>query len=202
VLRDVLSLLGQVRLAARPEELPRLLRETAPTIRRLPGMEPRLEHLLGKVTPVTDCVRDRAVPVLQAKLDDGDLSTGRPVWQDLVHSLVGAASAGGFDGNGSWLRLLGMTSERSVGVGTKLPSGDTLLGATSLPIAGTRPQPLPPKLTPPLRADQECRGQTPPNLKAATGPAPPDQHPISLRKAPSAAGVERLLRRASRRAGR
>jgi hypothetical protein len=124
------------------------------------------------------------------------------VWQDLAHSLVGAASASGFDGNGSWLRLLGSTSERTIGVGTKLPSGDTLLGAAPLPIAGTRPQPLPPKLTPPLRADQECRGQTPPDLKAETGPAPPDQSPVSLEKAPSAAGVERLLRRAARSAGR
>ena len=202
VLTDVVSLMGQLRAASRPSELPALLRETSPTIRRLPGMEPRLERLLAKVTPVTDCVRDRAVPVLQSKLDDGDLSTNRPVWQDLAHSLVGAASAAGFDGNGSWLRLLGMTSERTIGVGTKLPSGDTLLGATSLPIAGTRPQPLPAAQTPPLRADQACRDQAPPNLKAATGPAPPDQNPVSLEKAPSAAGVERALRRASRRAGR
>jgi phospholipid/cholesterol/gamma-HCH transport system substrate-binding protein len=202
VLTDVNALLGQVRAAASPAELPRLMDETSPTVRLLPGLEQRLETLFGKVTPVTDCVRDRVAPVLEAKLDDGDLSTGRPVWQDLVHALVGAASATGFDGNGSWLRLIGMTSERSVAVGTKLPSGDTLFGVAPLPIAGTRPRPLSPGTLPPLRPNATCRDQAPQNLKAETGPAPPQQTPVRLQPTPPASAIRRALRSLARRAGR
>jgi hypothetical protein len=110
--------------------------------------------LLALVRPVTDCVRDRAVPVLQARLDDGSLSTGRPVWQDFVHGLVGIASAGqSFDRNGFYLRL-------SVGSGTNNP---IVVG----PPRGvrTRPRWLGPGVQPPYEPDAPCRAQAPPDLR-------------------------------------
>ena len=181
-------------------------------IRRLPARAaPRA--LLGKVTPVTDCVRDRAVPVLQAKLDDGGLSTNRPVWQDLAHVAGRRRRARPVRRQRLVAAAARMTSERTVGVGTKLPSGDTLLGARRCRSPARARSRCRPALTPPLRADQECRTQAPPNLKAETGPAPPDQSPTAAeegavgggRRAVAAPGIEEgraMMKRQLERYGR
>lgn len=172
VFEDLGDLLVQLRAAGTPGELPRLLSHAAPIVGRLPGLTRRLRALFPRVEEVTDCVRDRATPVLEAKLDDGALSSGRPVWQDLVHGLVGASSATGYDANGDWLRAFGLFDQRTLTGGSSLPSTEHLFEDLHLPINGTRPKPLATTQIPPFRPDQTCREQDPPNLEALVGPPP------------------------------
>lgn len=199
VLARTAGMVGQLEAATRPPELPRLLALLRPSLRDLPTLASRLTELFPHVTPVTDCVRDRVAPVLEARLDDGHLSTGRPVWQDLVHGYGAAASASqSFDGNGPWLRVLGLAGERSVSVGSDLPGLEQLVGRAAEPIIGVRPQPLPPGRTPPFRPDLDCRDQEPVDLRARTGPPPPVR-PSRRTRSPQAE-LERLWREV--RAGR
>ena len=107
--------------------------------------------------------------MLKSEVPDGRLSTGRPVWQDLAHGLVGLASASQtFDANGAFLRTIGMVEERTVSLG-KLPGGGDLFANTSDPIIGTRPLWLGPGVDPPFRPDAPCTEQDPVDLRARTG---------------------------------
>ncbi len=78
--------------------------------------------------PAADCLADRVVPLLNETVQDGSLSTGDPVWKDIVHMLPNlSAASGNFDANGPYLRaLIGLDNQ-------SLPS--SLLG--SIPGVGS-----------------------------------------------------------------
>jgi virulence factor Mce-like protein len=168
VLSDSAKLLVQLRLASRPQEIPRLLANLKPALRTLPQLESRLVTLLGLVTPVTDCLRDNALPVLNATVPDGSLTAPYPVYLELAHGFTGlASSAGNFDGNGPWAQLsfdIGAPNGQIVTV-PGIPEFGTLVGATANPILGSNPQYLGRGVEPPKRPDQECRKQAPVDLK-------------------------------------
>jgi virulence factor Mce-like protein len=161
VLRRADALFAQLRLAVRPAQLPRLLSTLRPALVALPAFSRNLRVLFPLVKPVSDCVRDHVIPVLDAKLDDGRLSSGRPVWQDLVHAASGLSGATqDFDANGTAVRY-------GAGIGPQtLMLGGGLSGGASSPVLGTRPRWLGPGVSPPYRPDQPCRNQAPPNLRA------------------------------------
>lgn len=163
-LRDATRLVGQLGALTRPSQLPRLLTTIAPLVRELPSTESRLEALFGQVTPVSDCVRTRVVPVLETKLDDGVLSTGRPVSDDILHAAVGlASSSGSFDANGPYIRYLLGTGFDSLDLETIAGIGKPV--AKALPSAlRTRPKPLPDAAVPAARPDHPCRDQPLPSL--------------------------------------
>jgi hypothetical protein len=103
----------------------RLLTSLKAAFQQFPALVTQLGTLFPITKQVTDCLRTNVTPAFTAKLKDGPLSSGRPVWQDFVHGLVGLAGQGAnFDANGHWDRF-------SEGVGT-----DTLVGLGSLPIVG------------------------------------------------------------------
>jgi hypothetical protein len=167
----------QLRALMRQRRLPRLVRRLKPAIRTLPTLEDRLAVLFPLLTPVSDCLRERALPVLNAKLDDGPLSTNRPVWQDLAHATVGFSGiAQGFDANGFFVRFLVGLGENGISLGP-LPGVGQLFGNTDLPILGARPVWLGNGVVPPFRPDQPCMQQAPPNLNADTA-APPASRSI------------------------
>lgn len=180
--------LDQVSEVSRRDRLPRLLASLGPAVRRLPALERRLVPLFDLVGPVSRCAADQPLKVLKSKLDDGNLSTGRPVWQDLTSGLVGSAGThSSFDGNGSWERFQGGLSERVFSTGD-VPGIGTLVGSTELPLIGTRPRwngPTPP----PFRPDADCERQPAPDLRAdvgpveATRPAPKAQRPTAKERA-------------------
>jgi hypothetical protein len=172
VLRSARSLLTEIAALVSPGELPRLQDLLDPALADLPTLETRLDTLLPLVTPVVSCVRDRAVPVLQSKLDDGPLSSGRPAWQDLAHTMVGLASAGqSFDGDGPWVRFLAVSGASAISTGS-VPGEGALFGSDSSSIVGSRPLWLGQGQLPPFRPDQPCTAQPPADLAARTGPAP------------------------------
>lgn len=84
VLDDLNAGLAQALGLLGPRELPRLLALLRPSVVRLPAATQQLTGLLKLVTPVTQCVETRALPVLNAQVPDGALSSGTPLWQELV----------------------------------------------------------------------------------------------------------------------
>jgi virulence factor Mce-like protein len=200
VLRQANRVVTQFRGWVRPNELPRLVTNLKPGLLRLPTLNKRLGVLFPLVTPVTDCLYTRVSPVLYSKLQDGKLSTGQPVWQELAHSFVGLSSASqDFDGNGPAVRL-------QIGGNQGVLLGSDMVGlAPSGPLTGSRPTWLGPGVTPPYRPDQPCRDQKAPDLTARTGGGTPIPTTGAPRTAPrkqlSVRALERELRKLARSGG-
>jgi virulence factor Mce-like protein len=164
-------LLGELRGLLGARELPALVRALRPPLRRLGALQPDLNALLRLVTPVTDCVRDHALPALTTPVEDGALTTGQPPWLELLHGMVGLASASqNFDGNGPAVRYMAGFGEQLISTG-RLPGTGQLRGLAPVPVEGARP--APPTAKPPFRPDAECRRQEPIDLAAAAVGAPP-----------------------------
>jgi virulence factor Mce-like protein len=165
------DLLEQARGLVRPGELPELIDLARPTLKELPRLTDRLDPLFSLVGPVTSCIGNRVVPLLRDEAPDGHLSTGRPIWQDLVHGLVGlASSTSSFDSNGSFLRTIGLAEERSVSLGSLPNVGDVVAALPDSPI-GARPLWLGPGVDPPFRPDAKCADQDPVDLSSRDGMA-------------------------------
>jgi phospholipid/cholesterol/gamma-HCH transport system substrate-binding protein len=166
-------LLRELRGLIRPSELPALSGALRPPVRTLRALQPDLEALLDLVTPVTDCVRDRALPPLSTPVEDGKHTSGQAPWQELLHVMGGLAGASqNFDGNGTAVRYMAGFGEQLISTG-RLPSAGRLQGLTQAPLEGARP--APPKSKPPFRPDAECRKQKLVDLKAEAVGAPPAQ---------------------------
>ncbi len=166
-LRDVSKLLEQASPLVQRRELPALVTALTPTINRLPTLSRRLRTLFPLVTPVSDCLRDRVIPTLNTKIDDGQLSTDRPVWQDLVHAAVGLAGASqNSDANGPAVRYLAAAGDSTIATGS-LP-GIGQLVSLGPEIKGSTPQWLGNGRLSPFRPDAACRDATPVNLQSRT----------------------------------
>jgi len=107
--------------------------------------------------------------VLEREVPDGELSTGRPVWQDFAHMLVGRSSASqNFDGNGYALRY-------QIGLGRQT------LSTANLPVLGpltslgapanlrSRPLPRADRKPPPVTSSEPCSSQPVPSLETPSG---------------------------------
>lgn len=163
--------LRQVSGLVQPSELAGLERDISPALRQLQAIAPPLTGLLGKVGRVSSCVSDHVVPVLRSTIDDGDLSSGVPVWQDLVRATVGINSAGqNFDGDGPDLRFSLSEGDQTLSLGRGPSTGD-LFARGPRPLIGSRPQ-MPPAL-PARRPDVPCHGQGLPDLATSVLPTPP-----------------------------
>ena len=170
--------LAQTRALVSPGEVPALLDQLDPALDQLVPLEPRLAALFDRVTPVMDCLRRNAIPTLKTPLDDPPLTTGDPAYRELLHGVVGLASASqNFDANGPAVRYHAGFGDQLVSFGNVPSVGETLVGLTSEEILGSRPRK--PAEQPPYRADLPCHTQDPPNLAAETGPAP-EQRKVTL----------------------
>jgi phospholipid/cholesterol/gamma-HCH transport system substrate-binding protein len=164
-------LLVQARALVAPDELPALLRQLDPAVRTLSVLAPRLQTSLGKLRPITECVRRNAIPTLKSSVVDPPHTSGRAIYREILDSTVGLASASqNFTGDGPAVRYHAGFGDQVVTSGQAPSLGEPLVGLTSEPILGSRPR-YTAKL-PPFRPDVQCLGQQPPNLAAETGPAP------------------------------
>jgi phospholipid/cholesterol/gamma-HCH transport system substrate-binding protein len=173
ILDDVAGTLRQLRGITSSAELPALLVSVDPTIRALPRLNNRLQPLFKLITPVMDCLREHAAPVLNAEVPDGALSSGHAVWQDLAQAGVGVVGfAQNFDGNGYTSRYLNGAGEQSFATGD-VPGLGQLVATTAEPVAGSRPTYLGPGQLPPYRPDAACADQAQVDLsQRADGGAP------------------------------
>lgn len=169
-LRLALPLLDQVDGLLDPRELPAALGQLEPAVRSLVETEAGLGELLKLLHPVLECARLNAVPTLKKVVPDPPLTTGIPVYRELLHGIAGLSSGSqNFDANGPAVRYHAGFGDRVVSTGRAPSSGEALVGLTSEEILGARPMPVP---QPPFRPDVPCGRNEPPNLEARTGPAP------------------------------
>lgn len=167
LLRQILTAVREFGALVAPAQRRRVVAALRAAFVDFPDLLTRLSTLISVGKPITDCVTSHVAPVLKAEVPDGDLSTGRPVWQDLAHLLPGLASAAqNFDGNGYGVRY-------QAGFGPANVSTGSLVGAqpgSSAPV-GSRPV-WHGRLTPSdFRPDQPCDAQPVPSLASPTGPA-------------------------------
>jgi virulence factor Mce-like protein len=170
-LRLANPLLDQAARLIGPDELPALLARLDPALHELRVLEPQLGRLLGSLQPITECVRTNALPTLKKPVVDPPLTTGQPIYRELLDVTVGLASATqNFTGNGQAVRYHAGFGDQLVTTGKAPTLGEPLVGLTSEPLLGSRP-----RFTgspPPFRPGVPCGSQEPPDLAAETGPAP------------------------------
>lgn len=203
ILTDVTSAVDELARIVAPAERRHLLTSLRATFEQFPV----LLHELGQAFPVTkqvtDCLRTHVLPIFNAKVPDGSLSTNRPVWQDFIHFLpnVGGASAN-FDANGPYTRTLlgaGTNSLEGLGVipglgqlvGTAPPGGGSVQGARPAWIGDLTPQDF--------RPDVPCATQAVPSLGATT--AASDLRTVASAKPNSLLTLSGLRNLLTRRAG-
>ena len=149
----------------RPSELQGLVDELQPAVADL------AEFIDGQVDmlPVLDsfdrCQLKVILPIGEARIDDGALSTGLRNYQEFFQTMVGfSGESGNFDGNGSYTRF------QSAGGGYRVQTPsigsfrEGLFGSAQAPPLGTRPARGP---KPPYKPTAACYKQAPPDLNAA-----------------------------------
>ena len=170
------STASQLSAVLAPGERAQLIEALRATFTQLPAILTEFSRAFPIGKQITDCLQSHVLPILNATVPDGSLSTGQPVWKDFAHSLPGLAGASGsFDANGPYTRVL-------LGAGTDSLSGTVAgqqLVATAPPggssLEGARPQWVG-ELTPnDFHPEAACAAQPVPSLTSAT--APPDLTP-------------------------
>ena len=97
---------AQARKLVSEPELRGLVAVLRPTTRDLSGLVDATTTLLPQVDRVNRCVINNVLPTIKTTVQDGDLTTGVPVYKELSQGLVPAAGEGqNFDGNGQYVRL-------------------------------------------------------------------------------------------------
>jgi virulence factor Mce-like protein len=171
-LRLGIPLLDQAAKLLRPTELPALIAQLNPAMHQLRVLEPQLTTLLAGLRPITECVRTNALPTLKKKIDDPPLTSGEPIYRELLDIAVGLASASqNFTGNGQAVRYHAGFGDQLVTTGKAPSLGEPLVGLTSEPLLGSRPR-YRGQTPPPFRPGAPCRSQKLVDLNAETGPAP------------------------------
>lgn len=199
-LRSTTALLQQLRAFTRPAELPQLVDRVDPVLDDLPALQTQLTRAFPYLESVARCVATRIVPTLKTEVPDEHLSTGRPVWQDLMHMATALAGASpNFDGNGTTIRL-GVTESQQALAGVIPGIGEVVGGGAP---QGVRPTWLGYGVEPPYRPDTDCSAQTLPDLSRRAGGPPSALRSV---KAPGISERDRklagLLKNAGTPAGR
>ena len=166
-LREISAAVAELSTLVSPAERQRAVTALSITFRDLPTLINRLSSLFPITQPLTECLLTHLVPTFEAQIPDGDLSSGRPVWQDFAHSMVGlAGNAQDFDANGFAMRYQGGTS-----LGGLTAQGIPGLGqvaSNSQPILGSRPVWLGPGNDPQFHPEAACTQQPLPDLHSQT----------------------------------
>jgi ABC-type transporter Mla subunit MlaD len=181
---------GELAAVVAPAERGRLLETLKTTFVEFPSTLRQLGTAFPVTKAVTDCLRTHVTPVLTSQVPDGSLSTGRPVWQDFVHFIVGLASAvQNFDGNGYWIRSILGSGNNSASVGKLLSSG------ASVPrIQGSSPHWVGDLTASDFRPDALCSSQPVVNLSTgAAGATVQGTTPSSVQTGSLTNGIARFL---------
>jgi phospholipid/cholesterol/gamma-HCH transport system substrate-binding protein len=162
---------SQLAAVVAPAERGRLLDTLQTTFVDFPSILRQLGTAFPITKSVTDCLRTHVTPILKSQVPDGSLSTGRPVWQDFVHFIVGLSSASqNFDGNGYWIRLINGIGTNPADVSQLPVLGGLVSGSSG--ILGARPKWAGDLTASDFRPDASCSKQPVVNLSSTT--AAPD----------------------------
>ncbi|MEV4423543.1 hypothetical protein AB0L40_26780 [Patulibacter sp. NPDC049589] len=187
-------------LISAPAELPALVRAARPLVRELLPAAEDGAATLEQATPLLQCLRDKLVPAFGRRIDDGTLTTGTTVLQELMSLSTGLASSGAtFDANGWLVRLAVTLGPRSLTTGSA--SGIGPFSASTAGIEGARPVWYGRDGKPPFLPDARCADQPVPDLRAASRPVPTTRAagtPAAATPPTDAAGVDRLRARLRR----
>jgi virulence factor Mce-like protein len=138
----------------------------------LANLAEQTKRFLPSIDDFDRCITDVILPSGNLKIDDGDLSVPVENYKELWYSFVAqAGEGGGFDGNGSFLRLVASPGAVPIETGKTNYGKQSYFTTTALPPLRTRPA-FTAKL-PPLRRDVKCYTQPVPDVNGAgaTGPA-------------------------------
>jgi virulence factor Mce-like protein len=144
-------------------------RNLAPGLARLAA---GTKQFLPSIDDFDRCITDVILPSGNAKVEDGPFSVPVENYKELWYSFVAQAGEGaGFDGNGSFLRLVASPGAIPVQTGNTNYGKQSYFTTTGLQPLRTKPA-FTGKL-PPLRRDVKCHTQPvpDPNGAGSTGPA-------------------------------
>ena len=155
----------QTNALLRPSELQGLVDELQPAVADLAEFIDGQVDLLPVLDSFDRCQLKVILPIGEARIDDGALSTGLRNYQEFFQTMVGfSGESGNFDGNGSYTRF------QSAGGGYRVQTPsigsfrEGLFGSAQAPPLGTRPARGP---KPPYKPKAACYKQAPPDLNAA-----------------------------------
>jgi phospholipid/cholesterol/gamma-HCH transport system substrate-binding protein len=154
-----------------PSELGGLVSDLTPAVQATGSTIHSSTALVSQSNTLARCVTHNLVPTGNTVIQDPPLTTGVPVYQELLSSAAGIAGAGqNFDGNGRYLRSSpagGSNPVQTSALGTQGP----LFGNAVLAPLGTRP--AWPGKAPPVKSSTPCFQNAAPALdRVNTGPAP------------------------------
>jgi len=139
----------------------------------LAGLAAATEQFLPSIDDFDRCITNVILPSGNIKVDDGPLSVPAESYKELWYAMVGQAGEGaGFDGNGSFLRLLASPGAVNLESGKTNYGNTSYFSTTALPPLSTRPA-FTAKL-PPLRRDVKCYTQPVPDVNGAGSKGPAD----------------------------
>ena len=147
-------------------ELGGLLASLTPAIQGTAVTLRSSQALLRGSDALAQCFTHTLIPTGNEYIQDPPLTTGLQLYQELLQSAVGIASAAqNFDGNGRYIRSTAGGGSTPVQTG---PLGTTgaLYGNAVLPSLGTRP--AYPGRRPPVVSNVSCLKSAPPDLNSAT----------------------------------
>jgi phospholipid/cholesterol/gamma-HCH transport system substrate-binding protein len=162
--------IGQARALVSQAEIGGLVADLQPAIAATARVVDAAPALVRSVDGIDKCFLRTLLPISEQAVDDPPLSTGVPVWNELLQGIAAVGGAAqNFDGNGAYVR--GQTAGGAFPVKTSaLPEQGVFFGNAVRPPIGTRPRY--PAKEPPLRFDVPCTASAIPSLRADTGVGP------------------------------
>jgi phospholipid/cholesterol/gamma-HCH transport system substrate-binding protein len=168
---QALPWLAQATALVSPSELGGLVADLTPAVQQTASALQSTKSLLSQSDALARCVVHNLVPTGNEVIKDPPLNNAVPVYQELLQTSVGLASAvQNFDGNGRYLRST--PAGGSVAVQTSnLGSQGPLYGNAVLQPLGTRP--AWPGQAPPVKSTRPCAQNAAPDLnRVNTGAGP------------------------------
>ncbi len=168
---QALPWLSEATALVSPRELGNLVADLTPAVQKTASALQSTKALLSQANVLARCVSHNLVPTGNEVIQDPPLNNTVPVYQELLQTSVGLASAAqNFDGNGRYLRST--PAGGSIPVQTNnLGSQGPLYGNAVLQPLGTRP--AWPGQPPPIKSGRPCFQNAAPDLnRVSTGAGP------------------------------
>jgi hypothetical protein len=169
----------QVEASLQPSELGGVAKGLSAATPSLAKLTAEQVPLFKETEAFNKCLTKVIYPTGNAKLQDGNATSGVENYKEFWYSLVGLAGIGqNFDGNGAFAQFLvgnsGQTlvSKPASAVGVKTGTGEKLLTRSPLTPLGTRP--AFPAQEPPYKPLVPCFKQTPPDVNGPLSNGPAD----------------------------